>query len=154
MCFSFKPCIVFATKNGLTGNSLSNRPLLVCCIILSETTTNRQQMYDFLPWTCICGTCGEGKRRRKEQGPQMVANYGLLRVKVRTKELIIDREMKHSQERPGKSQSWHVYYLPAFVQLEGQESGIIGNSLEKRGGRWYKRMSYLNNGMRKESKYI
>lgn len=66
----------------------------------------------------------------------MVANYVMLRVKVRTKELITAREMKCSPER--HRESLHAFTTShPFVLWKSQVSGIIGNSLkeeEREGG--------------------
>lgn len=107
-------------------------------------------MYIFLPRTYTCVTSGqEGMQRQKERErgkkeaeeeengekePQMVANYMMLRVKVRTKELITAREMKCS---PGK----HSHFLGAFCLSE--ESGFRNNWKQSEVGHLIQRLLYL-----------
>lgn len=98
-----------------------------------------QQMYDFLTWAYICSTYGEHsyseeeeeeiREEEEEPEPQMVANYVMLEVKVRTKELITAREMKRSPER--QRESLHTILYRSFVLWKSQGSGIIGNSLKR-----------------------
>lgn len=75
---------------------------------------------------------GDGRGVEGEAEPQMVANYVMLRVKERTKELITAGEMKCFPE--GHRESLNKFYTVSFVSWKSQGSGIIGNSLKGRRG--------------------
>ena len=117
------------------GKPLDNWSSLWHYIIFQGSVKDWQQMYDFLLWTCICSTCGEGRdaeekemeRENRNERSQMVANYVMLGVKVRTKELITAWRTKHSPER-------HPTHLPPSLCLV-EESGFRDNwKQSKRGG--------------------
>lgn len=94
-------------------------------------------MSDFLPWKhayvahVVKAVGGKQKRMtwsKRIGESQMVANYVMLGVKVRTKDLITAWEMKCSPERNREFLCAVATTLLSHKRVQG--SGIIGNSLK------------------------
>lgn len=120
---------------------LCNWPSLWHYIMFQGSVRDRQQMYDFLPWTCTCSTCGEGQCRDTEEEENRSASPRwwpiMWRWELKWEQRSSSRADKWNALQRDAAKSLHAFINALFVSWwKSQGSEIIGNSLKMWGGGW------------------